>query len=110
MLPFATDTVVVVRAGTVLDPYGNVKRDWANAARSPVRGVVQGGSSVEVTDARDQTVTTYRCYLPNGTVVTAQDRLEWNGLVLEVDGDPFVWKGPGAVLDHVEVVGKVVAG
>jgi hypothetical protein len=110
VLPFTTDTLVVVHAGTVLDPYNNVTRDWAGATRTTVRGVVQGESSLEATDGRDQTVTTYRCFLPAGTAVTAQDRLEWNGLVLEVDGDPFSWKAPGSALDHVEVVGKVVAG
>lgn len=110
MLPFATDTVVLVHAGVVADPYNKLVRDWANATRTTLRAAVQPLSSTEVTDGRDQTISTYRCFLDPGTAVIAQDRLEWNGLVLEVDGDPAPWKGPMPVLDHVEVIGKVVAG
>lgn len=110
MLPFTTDRVTVVHAGVITDAYNNLIRDWAHATRTEVRAVVQARSTTEVTAGRDQTVTTYRCFLPDGTPVTAQDRLEWSGVVLEVDGEPSLLKGPMPALDHIEVIGKVVSG
>lgn len=110
VLPFTTDAVVIVHAEVVADQYNKLVRDWDDATRTIVRAVVQPLSSVEVTDGRDQTVSTYRFFVDPGTAVTAQDRLEWNDLVLEADGEPAPWRGPIPALDHIQVIGKVVAG
>lgn len=110
MLPFTTDTVTVVHAELVSDAYNNRVRDWEHAARTPVRAVVDGTTTTEATDGRDQTDTTYRCYLPPGTAITAQDRLEWEGLVLEVAGEPIPRKGPTRALDHLQVDGRLISG
>ncbi|MEE4540988.1 hypothetical protein V2S66_03270 [Streptomyces sp. V4-01] len=110
VLPFTTDTVTVVRAGLVTDSYNNRVRDWAHAVRTPVRAVVDGTTTAEDTNGVDQTDTTYRCYLPPGTVVTAQDRLEWEGLVLEVAGEPIPRKGPTKALNHIQVDGRLISG
>lgn len=110
MLPFTTDTVTIVHAELVSDSYNNRIRDWPNATRTTVRAVVQGADSAEATDGKDQTDTVYSIYLPAGTAITAQDRLEWDGLVLEVDGEPTLRKGPTRALDHTEITGRLVSG
>lgn len=110
VLPFTTDTVTIVRAALVSDAYNNRIRDWEHATRTPVRAVVDGTATTETTDGLDQTDTTYRCYLPPDTAVTAQDRLEWEGLVLEVAGEPIPRKGPSAALDHIQVDGRLISG
>jgi hypothetical protein len=110
VLPFATDTVTVVHAGLTSDTYNNRVRDWAHATRTAVRAVVDGTVSAEDTDGKDQTDTVYRIYLPPGTAVTAQDRLEWDGLVLEVDGEPIPRKGPTPDLNHIQIDGRLVSG
>lgn len=110
MLPFATDTVTVVHAELVSDAYNNRVRDWPNAIRTPVRAVVDAAVTAEATDGKDQTDTMHRCYLPEGTPITAQDRMEWNGLVLEVNGEPIPRRGPTPALNHIEVMGRLISG
>lgn len=110
MLPFATDTITVVRAELVSDSYNNRIRDWAHATRTPVRAVVDGAVTAEAIDGKDQTDTTYRIYLPDGTAVTAQDRLEWDGLALEVAGEPVLRRGATPTLTHIEITGRLVSG
>jgi head-tail adaptor len=109
-LPFTTDTVTIVHAELVTDAYNNRVRDWPNATRTPVRAVVDATTTAEDTNGMDQTDTTYRCYLPPGTAVTAQDRLEWEGRVLEVTGEPIPRKGPTTALNHMQVDGRLVSG
>lgn len=110
MLPFTTDTVTVLHAPLTSDTYNNRVRDWPNAVRTPVRAVVQGVSTTEATDGRSQTDTVYRVYLPAGTAVTAQDRLEWEGLTLDIDGEPIPRGGVTPALNHIEITGRVVSG
>lgn len=110
MLPFATDTVTLVHAELVSDSYNNRIRDWPNATRIPTRAVVDGTVTAEATDGKDQTDTVYRVYLPAGTAITAQDRLEWDGLVLEVNGEPIARKGPTPALNHTQVDGRLISG
>jgi len=110
MLPLTTDTVTVVHANLVADAYNNLAPDWPNATRTAVRAVVDGATTSESTDGKDQTTTVYRCYLPPGTAITAQDRMEVRGMVLEVDGEPVPRTGPTAALAHIEVMGRLVSG
>lgn len=110
VLPFATDTVTIVHAELVSDSYNNRIRDWAHVTRTPVRAVVDETVSSEATDGKDQTDTVYRIYLPPSTAVTAQDRLEWDGLVLEVSGEPIRRKGATPALNHTQVDGRLVSG
>jgi head-tail adaptor len=110
MLPFTTDNVTVVQAPVMSDPYNNRVRDWTAATRTTVRAVVDQAVTTEATDGKDQTDTLHRIYLPDGTAVTAQDRLEWDGMVLEVTGEPITRKGPTPALNHIELQGRLVSG
>jgi hypothetical protein len=110
VLPITTDTVTVVHAPVVSDLYNNRVRDWTAATRTAVRGVVDSAVTTEATDGKDQTDTLHRIYLPEDTAVTAQDRLEWDSVVLEVTGEPIIRRGATPALNHIELLGRLVSG
>jgi len=104
------DHVVVLRA-PLGDPGRNGVRvrNWPAAARSePVRASVQPDSSDEATTGRQTAITSWRLFAGPGTDLLATDRVEWDGLVLEVDGEVARWKHRGRP-HHVEAVLKRAA-
>lgn len=103
-------TIVRVRAPVITDRYNNRKRDWDNAARLTVEGVnVQPAGarsqSVEETVDRQTTVTAWSLQTREGVDLDllATDRVEFDGMTLEVDGKVGRWPDPftGAV-HHIE--------
>lgn len=107
-------TVTIVRAGTVVDDYHNEKPDWgAGATRTPVSGVnVQpSGRGTEDTDDRQVTVTGWRLYTPRGVDLDllATDRIEFDGMTLQVVGKVARWPAPGGGVHHVEADLREVA-
>jgi len=108
-------SIVIVRAPVVRDRYGSESRDWAAAARTEVSGVnVQPASapaqSTEHTDDRQTTVTGWRLYTPRGMDLDLleTDRVEHDGMTLEVDGKVGRWPRPGGGVHHVEAELKEV--
>lgn len=105
-----TQSVVIVRPGTTADRYNNTQPDWgAGATRTPVAGVnVQPASapaqSAEHIDDRQTTVTGWRLYTDRGVDLDLRetDRVEYDGMTLEVDGKVGRWVGPGGGVHHVE--------
>lgn len=101
--------VLLVRGAPLVAGYaGSKTRGWSQAMRTPSPANMQAESSREELDARDTTVSRYRAYLPAGTVLATEDRVEWNGLTLEVVGEPEDWARGGrghvkALLERVEV-------
>lgn len=113
MLPsWAKDTVIVVRAATVADRYGNQVRDWATASRTDVPGcsVQPLDMAEQVSPDRDAVTTRWRLFAPAGVDVAATDRISWGGVDYEVDGDPQRWQSPTGGLAHLEVVLRRVEG
>lgn len=101
-------TIVRVRAPEVVDRYNNKQRDWANAARTSLVGVnVQPAGSPPQSDedtvGRQTTITGWRLYTPPGMDVDLleTDRVEYEGMTLEVDGKVGRWRVGGKV-HHVE--------
>lgn len=99
-------SVVIVRAGTTTDRYGNTKQDWgATATRIPVDqvNVQPSGGSKEDTDDKQITVTGWLLISAPGTMpdLRETDRVEFDGLVLEVTGKVGRWPVPTAVR-HIE--------
>jgi hypothetical protein len=100
-------SVTVIRPGTAADEYGNERPDWGDAAtRIPVDGVnVQpvNGSS-EDTDDRQLTVTGWRLYTSRGVDLDLRetDRVEFEGMVLQVIGKVARWPAPGGGVHHIE--------
>ncbi|MFD0210816.1 hypothetical protein ACFVH9_17185 [Streptomyces hirsutus] len=108
-LLLAPHTVIVVKAPDGFDAEGNSNADWSSAERSTIQGQVEPAASSENRDNRDQVTTTYLVRLPPGTAVGPRDRLEWNGMTLEVTGDPLPWSGLAA-LDHIQLTALRIRG
>lgn len=112
-IPFAHQTVTILSDTDTTDEYGNPRRDWSNPSSVVVpRCHVQPVDTSEELGARerDQVVSRYRVWLPAGTAITANDRIEWGPLLLSVDGEPKRWPSPDGGEDHVEVITVVSAG
>jgi hypothetical protein len=56
--------------------------------------------SDEVTQGRDTVIVGVVAILPHGTPIRATDRVEWDGQVWEVEGEPGVW-GPSPFTGNV---------
>lgn len=109
----ATETITVLRAPLVPNPYGSKTRDWTNPARTDVAGVsIQPATTTEDVRDREQLANTYQLFTPRGIDLDllATDRVEWNGRVLQVVGDPNRWPAPGGGVHHVEATLKEVTG
>jgi hypothetical protein len=99
-------SITIVRPSTTTDPYGNEKTDWADAVRTVVDGVnvqPQGGSS-EDTDDKQLTVTGWGLYTPRGMDLDLRetDRIEFDGMTLQVVGKVGRWPAPGGGVHHIE--------
>ncbi|MEU2789016.1 hypothetical protein [Streptomyces sp. NPDC007100] len=94
------DDFVRVRAGVKTDRGGNQVPDWSAGAvsRLTVTDVnVQPNTQVETADpTRTVVVTGWRVQSAPGTApdVRAVDRIEWRGLLLEVEGEVAEWSDP----------------
>ncbi|MDP5182175.1 hypothetical protein QOZ88_05960 [Blastococcus sp. BMG 814] len=107
--------VTRLRGVSVTDRYENTTLDWSNPARLIVNGVsVQPRARTETTtDGRTVLVSGWwLCTAPGVDVdLTAADRVEHDGLVLEVDGDVARWPDPdGDGVHHVEAALRRVTG
>jgi hypothetical protein len=113
---FAVPSVplLIRTAGDGTDDLGNTTpgTDWDNPTETIVYGAVMPSTTNELRDAgaRDQVVTTYRLYLAGRAAVVASARVVWEGLTLEVVGDPEFWPSPIGGIDHTECTAVVSAG
>ncbi|MBA9050783.1 MULTISPECIES: hypothetical protein [Streptomyces] len=108
------DTVTRVRAPYKTDKYGNTftERDWAHAVRTAVSGVsFQPDVSTEATGDRPSVITGYRLISRKGVDVDLlpTDRIEADGMTLEVDGKVGRFRVAGRV-HHIEARLKEVSG
>lgn len=109
----AVQAVTVLRAPLVGNRYNGQVRDWTNATRTDVDGVsVQPATSTEDVRDRELLTNTYKLFTDRGRDIDllATDRIEWNGMTLQVDGDPNRWPAPGGGVHHVEAALKLVTG
>lgn len=109
----ATAAITVLRAPLVANPYGCQVRDWENPSRTDVDGVsIQPAATTEDVRDREQLASTYQLFTPRGIDLDllATDRVEWDGRVLQVVGDPNRWPAPGGGVHHVEATLREVTG
>ncbi|WP_331445863.1 hypothetical protein [Streptomyces xanthochromogenes] len=108
---FFDQAIVRVRASTRTDRGGNTVPDWTISDRDTFNGVnVQpngspGVGGEDVTEDRDAITTGWRVQSAPGhdLDVKAIDRIEWDGLTLEVAGEVARWTDPtDGSLHHVE--------
>lgn len=114
IVSFATQTVTRIRAELVPDDdgsnYGNGVWDWDNAERVDIGDVsVQPVQRPEIVGpAADAVPTRWLIIAPDGSDFLATDRVEYNGVEYEIDGDPAVFET--GVLNHVELFVQRIAG
>jgi hypothetical protein len=93
-----------------LDAYGNVV---GSNFGDPVivYGFLEQVSTLETEVDRDTTVTQWKAFLPNGTVIGPLDRISYNGATFEVIGAPATWYNPRIKLNsHLTVALRSVIG
>lgn len=91
------ETVQVLTAGTVTDPYsGEPTQDWDTATERDVERVAvgDGGTFEPAQDARNALEADYDLILPTGDPITRFDRVRVRGDVCDVVGKPFLWHSP----------------
>jgi hypothetical protein len=91
------ETVQVLTAGTVADPYsGGTQESWDTPVEAEIVGVaVEPRPSGEPTqDARNAVTSGFTLYMPPATEITAQSRVRVRGEVYNVLGDPAEWRSP----------------
>ncbi|MFD6180058.1 hypothetical protein [Streptomyces goshikiensis] len=88
-------SLVRVRAGTRSDRGGNTVLDWTTATRLTLdRMNIQPSVQVEAHDeTRTSKITGWHVQSDEGTApdIRADDRIEWDGMVCEVDGEVARW-------------------
>ncbi|WP_431881573.1 phage head completion protein [Micromonospora chalcea] len=105
MISYHRDTITVLRAALVDDGYGNEAPDWANPTRVDVTGCrLQPIPAEDYVLDREAVTTRWRLFAPPGIDLRATDRVEHNGAVYDVDGDPQRWPSPTGRLNHVEAL------
>ena len=92
------------------DVYGS----WVVGELGPpvaVSGYLEQTSTVEFISLRDTTVTTWKAYLPAGTVITPLSYINLGGQKFQVDGQPWLVYSPRLkTTDHIECKLVVVSG
>ena len=92
------------------DVYGS----WVPGPIGPpvaVNGYLEQTSTVEFLVNRDTTVTTWKAYLPAGTVITPQSYINLGGQKFQVDGEPWQVYSPRLkATDHIECKLTVISG
>ena len=97
MLPsFANQTITVVRAKTTITSRGSEVPDWTNTEKTTVTGCsIQPASTSLSQDGRILGIADgWTAYVPEGTDVKAGDRIEFDGQIFEINGEPRKWTGP----------------
>lgn len=103
------DTVTRLRAPNSTGPDGaEIPGDWDNTPDEALDKTdypceFQPLSSTENVVAQQRVESTHRAFLPAGADVLATDRLRFNGVDYQVDGDPERWRIRGRE-HHIEVL------
>lgn len=110
------DLVTRLRAPNVTGPDGaEIPGNWSTVTEPQLLKVNYPGSSfqplssAESIVAQQRTKSTHRAFLPAGADVLVTDRLRFDGLDYQVDGQPERWR-IGGIEDHVEVLCYRIAG
>lgn len=93
------ETVYVLRARRVLDPYSGEEEllDWSDPERTAYDdcAVAPRVTDEPAKPGEAPVLTEGTVYSPHLDMdVTARDRLEIRGVVWDIDGEPFVWRNP----------------
>src|SRR5881392_4176483 len=108
------DDVTVVRPGTTTDRYGNSSKDWTAATSEPVKAWISQRNTTEDpgtsgTGGREGQLSDWVVYFDPDVIVTAGDRVMWEGDTFEVVGKPLPGKTPRGP-HHTEATVRLVTG
>lgn len=107
---FETSTVDIIRPGSKV-VRGDTLPDWDTATEHSEPGwIVQPLAAAEQLGLRDANITSLRALAPAPADVTPLDRVRYAGTVYEVDGKPQPYPTPPGMLQHNEIVLKLVEG
>jgi len=100
--------VTIQKIGKGTDEYGNSVPTAVSAPVATV-GYLEQVDTIETILDRDTVVSTFRAWFPDGTDVSAFDRINFGSQTFEVDGSPWVVFNPrtGAI-SHLVTKLKVV--
>jgi hypothetical protein len=101
--------VTIVTPGTTTNGYGDTVKDWDAATETTAKGWVSQRSASEDLDHRNAEVSTWVLFVDPDVAVTADDRVEWEGLTFEVDGPVLPAHTPRG-RHHLEVPLRLVDG
>lgn len=92
-MKLGSHTITRLRATERQSDYGNTTElDWTTPARTDIDGCsVQPASSDEFTIDRDSFTTRLIAYVPSSAELRASDRVEWQGITYDIDGDVLRW-------------------
>ena len=105
MLPtWARQTITRIRPGTKT-LRGSAVPDWENAGRLVIPGCsVQPAATALSQDGRVLGISeSLTCYAPPGADVLAGDRIEFEGGVYVINGEPKSWLSATGALDHIQM-------
>lgn len=93
--PHGETVSILTQGATGVDPATNNSL-YGTTATTVVEGcAVSPRTEEEITgNGRLGVVRGLNAYMPAGTVVTATDLVEINGVTYRIDGDPAYWKNP----------------
>jgi head-tail adaptor len=97
------DRITRLRAPLISAEYGNNVYDWANADEDEFAAEVEPMSSSEDVVNQQRTETRWRLVLGRTADLVATDRVVWDSVTFEVDGEVERHKVRG-ILHHLEAV------
>ncbi|MFD9949688.1 hypothetical protein ACFWYW_55620 [Nonomuraea sp. NPDC059023] len=98
-----------VRPAQGTDRYGNPEYDYGAATRTAFKAWIdQSSASEETPDGRNEIVGAWKL-ITNRSGIDANDRIEWDGTVYELDGPPWPVHTPAGI-HHYEAKLRRVEG
>lgn len=88
------ETVTVITEATDADPYSGDAGTAGSEVDVPGVGVEPRPSDEPTQDARNAVVSGFTLYLPPGTEIGPQNRVQVRGGTYSVLGEPAVWRSP----------------
>lgn len=107
---FAQQSITRLRAGAIVDDYGDTIQDWTSPDELEIAGCVVHPVFVEevVDPTTDSVIRRQWVGAPAGSDIVATDRVRYGGRVYRVDGEPAGFET--GVLDHIELTMTEVTG
>lgn len=116
MLP---STITILTPGSTTDAYGNTVTDWTSPAIRtaaayvrPISTSLRPTGNEHVDEGRDVSERAWQAHT-NDQAVTVFERVVFDGVTYEIDGDPLIWKPgnvPGGRLGFTKLLMRKVDG